>query len=205
MFVTLGWMLLAGLPLSSSFTIDSALSPPAPRSAVAPQGRVAVWTDKGDPYRRGESARVYLEAEQPSHVTVMRVDTDGRLTVLFPRDPWGDTYVREAREFEVSGSRGGRSFIVDDHPGMGYLFAIASARPFDFDAIARGDYWDYRLIEGGAMRGVGAAADIAGAGTEPRPPTSRLVRPVSWPSRRCVSPPRARVTYSRRGSASRNT
>ena len=153
MFVTLGWMLLAGLPLSSSFTIDSALSPPAPRSAVAPQGRVAVWTDKGDPYRRGESARVYLEAEQPSHVTVMRVDTDGRLTVLFPRDPWGDTYVREAREFEVSGSRGGRSFIVDDHPGMGYLFAIASARPFDFDAIARGDYWDYRLIEGGRIRG----------------------------------------------------
>jgi hypothetical protein len=81
------------------------------------------------------------------------VDTDGRLTVLFPREPWGDTYVRGAREFEVTGGRGGRSFIVDDYPGMGYLFAVASARPFDFEDIARGDYWDYRLIEGGRIRG----------------------------------------------------
>jgi hypothetical protein len=42
---------------------------------------------------------------------------------------------------------------VDDYPGVGYLFAIASARPFDFKDIARGDHWDYRLIEGGRIRG----------------------------------------------------
>jgi hypothetical protein len=117
---------------------------------------VAVWTDQDDPYRRGEAARVYLGTEQSAHVTVFRVDTDGRLTVLFPREPWGDTYVRGAREFEVTGGRGGRggrSFIVDDYPGVGYLFAIGSARPFNFDDIARGDYWDYRLIEGGRIRG----------------------------------------------------
>jgi hypothetical protein len=84
---------------------------------------------------------------------VMRVDTDGRLSVLFPREPWGDTYVREAREFEVTGGRGGRSFVVDDHPGLGYLFAVASARPLNFTDMARGDYWDYRLIEGGRIRG----------------------------------------------------
>jgi len=153
MFVTLGWVLLAGLPLSSSFSIDSAAHPPTRRSAVVPPGRVAVWTDQDDPYRRGEGARVYLDTRRPAHVTVMRVDTDGRLSVLFPREPWGDTYVREAREFEVTGGRGARSFIVDDPPGLGYLFAIASARPFDFDDIARGDYWDYRLIEGGRIRG----------------------------------------------------
>jgi hypothetical protein len=159
MFVLLGWMLLAGLPLSSSSSIDSAIDPdsatdpPARRSAVAAPGRVAVWSDQDEPYRRGQGARVYLDAERPAHVTVFRVDTDGRLTVLFPREPWGDTYVREARQFEVTGGRGGRSFIVDDYPGVGYLFAIASARPFDFDDIARGDYWDYRLIEGGRIRG----------------------------------------------------
>jgi hypothetical protein len=149
----LGWVLLASLPLSSSFSIDSAIYPPARRSPVAAPGRVAVWTDQGDPYRRGEGARVYLGADRPAHVAVMRVDTDGRLSVLFPREPWGDTYVREAREFEVTGGRGGRSFIVDDYPGVGYLFAISSARPLRFDDIARGDYWDYRLIEGGRIRG----------------------------------------------------
>jgi hypothetical protein len=153
MFVTLGWVLLASLPLSSSFSTHSAIDPPARRSTVEAPGRVAVWADQDDPYRRGQGARVYLEASRPAHVTVFRVDTDGRLAVLFPREPWGDTYVREAREFEVTGGRGGRSFIVDDDPGVGYLFAIASPRPFDFDDIARGDYWDYRLIEGGRIRG----------------------------------------------------
>jgi uncharacterized protein DUF4384 len=153
MFVTLGWVLLAGLPLSSSFSIDSAIDPPARRSAVAAPGRVAVWADQDDPYRRGQGARVYLAAARPAHVTVFRVDTDGRLTVLFPREPWGDTYVRAAREFEVTGGRGGRSFIVDDYPGVGYLFAIASAHPFHFDDIARGDYWDFRLIDGGRIGG----------------------------------------------------
>jgi hypothetical protein len=153
MFVTLGWVLLASLPLSSSLSTDSAFDPPARRSVVAAPGRVAVWADRNEPYRRGQGARVYLDAERPAHVTVFRVDTDGRLTVLFPREPWGDTYVRQAREFEVTGGRGGRSFIVDDYPGIGYLFAIASPHPFDFDDIARGDYWDYRLIEGGRIRG----------------------------------------------------
>jgi hypothetical protein len=153
MFATLGWVLLAGLPLSSFLPIDNANYPQARRSTVAAAGRVAVWTGQDDPYRRGQGARVYLDADRPAHVTVFRVDTDGRLTVLFPREPWGDTYVREGREFEVTGGRGGRSFIVDDDPGVGYLFAIASAHPFDFDDISRGDYWDYRLIEGGRIRG----------------------------------------------------
>ena len=42
---------------------------------------------------------------------------------------------------------------MDDDPGVGYLFAISSRRPFDFDDITRGDYWDYRLIDGGRIQG----------------------------------------------------
>ena len=146
MFVTLGWVLLAGLTLSSHGKTDSTLDPAAP-------GRVAVWSDREQPYRRGEGARVYLSATRPGHVAVFRVDTDGRIRTLFPREPWGDTYIRQAREFEVAGGRGGRSFVVDDYPGVGYLFAIASEHPFDFRDIARGDHWDYRLIEGGRIQG----------------------------------------------------
>jgi hypothetical protein len=153
MFVTLGWVLLAGLPLSSSLSIDSAIHPPARRSAVAASGRVAVWTDRDDPYRRGEGALVYLSTDGPAHVTVFRVDTDGRLRVLFPREPWGDTYVGESQEFEVTGARGGYSFVVDDYPGVGYVFAIGSEQPLDFEDIARGDRWDYRLVDGGRIRG----------------------------------------------------
>jgi hypothetical protein len=152
MFVALGWMLLAGLPLPVS-TPDHIAVASVPRPAVRAAGRVTVWTNREDPYRRGEGARVYLSTGEPSYVTVFRVDTDGRLRVLFPREPWGDTYVRDGRDLEVSGARGGRSFIVDDYPGMGYVFAIASSSPFEYADITRGDYWDYRLIDGGRIQG----------------------------------------------------
>ena len=93
MLVTLGWMLLASLPLNR----------PAAHSAVPPYeregGRVTVWTDRDEPYRRGDGARVYLSVDEPSHVAVFRVDTDGRIRVLFPREPWTDSFVRDHREF----------------------------------------------------------------------------------------------------------
>jgi uncharacterized protein DUF4384 len=150
MWVAMGWMLLAGAalpPVSVQIPGDS-----AGRSRRA-AGRVTVWTDREDPYNRGEGARVFLNADEPAYVTVFRVDTDGRLRVLFPREPWGDTFVRDGRDFEVSGARGGRSFIVDDYPGVGYLFAVSSPEPFDYTDITRGDYWDYRLIDGGRLQG----------------------------------------------------
>lgn len=161
MYDTLGWVLLAGLPLLSSISIGRTAHSAAPRDPAAP-ARVAVWSDREEPYQRGDAARVYLSARRPGHVAVFRVDTDGRVRTLFPREPWGDTYIRQAREFEVVG-RGGRSFVVDDDPGIGYLLAISSEQPFDFRDISRGDHWDYRLIEGGRIRGdpYVALADLA--------------------------------------------
>jgi hypothetical protein len=150
MLVTLGWMLLASLPLQSPTTIHD-----HSHSAAAPAaGRITLWTDQEDPYARGQSARVFLRVDEPSYVAVLRVDTDGRIRVIFPRDPWGDTHVGENRTFEVSGVRGGdRSFTVDDFPGMGYLFAVASTSPLDFNDLTRGDDWDYRRVGGGRVRG----------------------------------------------------
>ena len=152
MWVAMGWMLLAGVPHPPSLSAQIALAPIS-RDRAGATGRVTVWTDRDDPYNRGEGARVYLNTDEPSYVTVFRVDTDGRLRVLFPREPWGNTYVRHGRDFEVSGARGGRSFIVDDFPGVGYLFAISASSPFDYTDITRGDYWDYRLIDGGRLQG----------------------------------------------------
>jgi hypothetical protein len=148
MLVLLGW-LLAGLPLTRSTPSHD----PSPPAHIGAAGRVTVWTDRDEPYARGDGARVYLSVDAPSHVAVFRVDTDGRIRVLFPREPWTDSYVRDQREFEVTGRRDERSFVVDDDPGVGYLFAVASAEPFDFRDITRGDYWDYRLIDGGRIQG----------------------------------------------------
>lgn len=149
MLVTLGWMLLTGLPLTRSTTIGDVAAAAYPAGA----GRVTVWTDGDEPYARGQAVRVYVGVNQPSHLAVFRVDTDGRIRVLYPREPWTDTYVVPEREFELIGSQGGRSFVVDDDPGMGYLFALASEEPLDFRDITRGDSWDYRLVGGGRIRG----------------------------------------------------
>ena len=93
MFVTLGWVLLTGFP-------PVGIHPQPDRRpaahALAPV-RVSIWTDRDDPYARSEPADVYLSVDQPSYVAVFRVDTDGRVRVLFPREPWTDTYVRAPR------------------------------------------------------------------------------------------------------------
>jgi hypothetical protein len=146
-------MLLASLPLSNPTPIPPVEPPRSIRHQIADGGKVVVWTDRDHPYRRGEPARIFLDVDEPTYVTVLRVDTDGRIHMLFPREPWGDTYVQAGRTFEVTGSHGGRSFLVDDYPGVGYVFAIASSDPFDYNAITRGDYWDYRLIDGGRIQG----------------------------------------------------
>lgn len=131
--------------------------PPAPAQAARldeDRPRVSVWTDQGDdPYQTGRSARVYVRADRDAYVTIFRVDTDGRVRVLFPRDPWEDDFVRGGREFEIQATRDDDAFYVDDYPGVGYIFAVASPDPFDYDPITSGDHWDYRLIADGRVRG----------------------------------------------------
>ncbi len=116
--------------------------------------RVEVWTNRGDdPFHTGEDARVYLRADRDAYVALFRVDTDGRVRVLFPRDPWDDSFVRAGREFAVGRGRNDDAFEIDDYPGVGYIFAVSSADPFDFDPITSGDHWDYRVIADGRVRG----------------------------------------------------
>ena len=131
--------------------------PAAPVMATrldADRPRVSVWTDNGDdPYQTGRDARVFVRSDRDAYVTIFRVDTDGRVRVLFPRDPWEDNFVRGGREFEVAATRDGDAFYVDDYPGVGYIFAVASPDPFDYDAITTGDHWDYRVVADGRVRG----------------------------------------------------
>jgi hypothetical protein len=121
---------------------------------VSDRARVSVWMNKTDPYARGDRARVYVSTEQDAFLTVLRIDTDGRVRVLFPQDPWDDNWVPGGRTFEVEDRDGGRAFRVDDPPGAGYVFAIASEDRFNYAAIlTERDHWDYRTIADGQVRG----------------------------------------------------
>ena len=115
--------------------------------------RISVWLNQDDPYQRSDQARVYFKSDRDAYVTVIRIDTDGRMRVLFPIDPWEDNFARGDRTFEVLGRDRDEAFRVDDYPGVGYIFAIASSDPFNYDDIVRGDHWDYRAVSDGRVRG----------------------------------------------------
>lgn len=145
-------MLVAFLFLN---TLGAASAPPVSgpdRITVRP--RVVAWTSRGDdPYRRGEAARVHFRSTQDAYVTVLRVDTDGRVRMLFPREPWEDNFARGGEDYEVDGGADRPAFYIDDYPGVGYVFAVVDTRPFVYGAIERGDHWDYRAITDGRVRG----------------------------------------------------
>src|SRR6266487_3250564 len=118
--------------------------------------KIELWTNRGDAavFTRGERVRLYFRIDQDAYVTIFRVDTDGRVRVLFPRDPWEDNFARGARDLEVDGrALGSDAFTIDDYPGVGYLFAVTSADPFVYDQIESGDHWDYRVIADGRVKG----------------------------------------------------
>lgn len=115
--------------------------------------RVDVWLNRDDPYQRGDQARVYFKSDRDAYVTIIRIDTDGRMRVLFPIDPWEDNFARGGKTFEVLGRDRDEAFRVDDYPGVGYIFAVVSDDEFRYDDIVRGDHWDYRSISDGRVRG----------------------------------------------------
>src|SRR5256884_587163 len=128
--------------------------PSIPRVSVEYRPRVEVWTDRGDsPYTSGQGVRAHFRADRDAFVTILRVDTDGRVRVLFPREPWEDNFARGGRDYEVQGGDDRDAFYIDDYPGVGYLFAVASADPFVYEGIQSRDHWDYRLIADGRVRG----------------------------------------------------
>ena len=127
--------------------------------------RISVWLDRTNPYQRGDRARVYVSADHDAYLTVLRIDTDGRVRVLFPQDPWDDNFVTGGRTFEVEDPDGDPSFRIDDAPGEGYVFAIASEGRFDYSSVLTDrDHWDYRTIADGQVRGdpYVAITDLAG-------------------------------------------
>ena len=64
---------------------------------------IQLWTDRDDGtvYHRGDRVRVYFRTDEDAYVTLFRVDTDGRVRVLFPADPWDDNFARGGRAYEV--------------------------------------------------------------------------------------------------------
>ena len=114
------------------------------RAAQGPLVQLSMNQD--ELFEQGDRARVYFRAERASYVTIFRVDTDGRVRVIHPLEPWEDNYARARQRYEVRRPGEKFAFTVDDYPGQGYLLAVTSLDPFDYSDYVRGDHWDYRVI-----------------------------------------------------------
>jgi len=97
-------------------------------------------------YARGDRAKVKVRATEDGYLLVLRVDTEGRVRVLYPLRPDDDGQIEGGKDFEVR-SRGDReAFLVAEGPGSGAVLAAWSSQPFRFDDFARNGHWDYRAL-----------------------------------------------------------
>lgn len=121
----------------------------APVEAGALETRV--WLDRGDEpvLRRGETVRVYYRASEDAYAAIFRIDTDGRISLVFPQDPSADYVVEGGRDYRLMLPRS-PVWRVNDDPGAGYFFMIASPEPLDFSAFAFDpDFgWDLSAVGG---------------------------------------------------------
>ena len=139
---------VAQQPDSSAIALAA---PPAAGSAPADSGAhqppgVHVWTNQGEAYQHAERVQVFFRTERDAYVTVLRVDTDGRVRVLFPRAPGDPNLAHGGETYTVPGVDDRDAFVVDDPPGLGYVFAVASQDPFAYDAFTENDQWSFEAI-----------------------------------------------------------
>ena len=116
-----------------------AIAGAAPPAVLAAQRapNVNVWFDQGNEFDRGQAGRVMYTGDAGSYVAIVRVDADGRMSVLSPRQP------NDRSRFSGSRSEIGVPFQADPAEGVGYVFAVASRTPFDFrNYRGRGNRWD---------------------------------------------------------------
>jgi hypothetical protein len=113
--------------------------PPSSWQDQPPRVRVSFDGSRGVGY--GEPMSVRFEVDDDAYVTVVRVDDDGRMTILFPYSRSQRAAVRGGQVYYARNPRlGGQvSFVAADRMS-GYVFALASYAPLDFSVFENRDY-----------------------------------------------------------------
>lgn len=100
----------------------------AQRGADRPDPRAPdVWIESGPVLGRGEPTRLGVAAPRASYVTVLRVNTDGDMSVVYPALP-------NSRSKAPASGQIVFPFRGDAAEGWGYVFSITADAPFDYRA-----------------------------------------------------------------------
>src|SRR6266511_2580201 len=103
-------------------------------------------------FSRGDKARVYVQAAQDGYLVVLHADPEGRVRVLFPRDPSDDAFVRGGRRQEIRSRSDRDAFMVEGDDGAGTVLAAVSTGAFSFDGFVLNGHWDYRALGQGTVK-----------------------------------------------------
>lgn len=108
--------------------------------AQSSEGRIEtrIWLDRGvDPvFQRGDEARVYYRASVDAYMVLFHVNTDGVLRLLFPSSPGQALRARGGRDYRLL-FPDSDAWVVDESPGVGYFFVLASEQPFQFERLSQ--------------------------------------------------------------------
>jgi len=118
--------------------------------------RVNIWHDKGDEdiYERGEAVRIHFETNSDAYAVVYRIDTDGAVSILWPRSRYDDGFVFGHHTYNLP-TPGAQRIRTASEEGVEYVQAIVSAYPFDL----RGLDVDFHHEDEGESRAYFVAGD----------------------------------------------
>jgi len=89
---------------------------------------------EGDTYRRGEQINIAFEANQDAYAVVYRIDSDGEVTILWPRSRLDDGFVFGRHQYNLPAA-GAPRLRAGSEPGVEYVEAVVSLYPFDLRDI----------------------------------------------------------------------
>jgi len=93
--------------------------------------RVNVWHDEQDDvYSKGENVRALFETNQDAYVVVYRIDSEGEVTILWPRSRFDDGSIYSGHTYNLP-APGAPRIRAGSENGVEYIEAILSAYPFD--------------------------------------------------------------------------
>jgi len=140
--------------LIAAIAVQQGLGPPAAKAQEyeAYPLEARVWLDRGhEPVlSRGDRVRIYYRVSESAFVAIFQIDSNGTARMIFPSSPRENHYARADRDYRIL-FPGSSYWYVDDDPGMGYFFIVASPVPFDFSAFGPSQHtgsWDLSYVGG---------------------------------------------------------
>jgi len=112
---------------------------PAPVRVVAQEEGVDIWLSRNRDLEFGDRVRVYVRSEDDGHIVVLHADSEGRIRVLFPIDPFNDDFVRGGRDYEIRDRQDRAAVRMVEGVGFGMVYVAYSQDPFRYGEFSRGD------------------------------------------------------------------